>query len=41
MLHELLRLGIIGWRIRITAVDLSPAVLAKAKDGLYGDYALR
>ena len=41
MLHELLRMAIIGWRIRITAADLSPAVLEKAKAGLYGDYALR
>jgi chemotaxis protein methyltransferase CheR len=41
MLHEMLRMSIIGWRIRITANDLSPAMLAKAKSGLYNDHALR
>lgn len=41
MLHEMLRMSIIGWRIRITANDLSPAMLAKAKAGLYNDHALR
>ncbi len=41
MLHEVLGMGIIGWRIRITANDLSPAMLAKCRAGVYGDYALR
>lgn len=41
MLHELLRMSIIGWRIRITANDLSPAMLAKARAGLYNDHSLR
>ena len=41
MLHEMLRMTIIGWRIRITANDLSPAMLAKARLGLYNDHALR
>lgn len=41
MLHEVLGMSIIGWRIRITANDLSPAVLAKARKGVYTDYALR
>ncbi|MEW5774844.1 MAG: protein-glutamate O-methyltransferase CheR [Thermodesulfobacteriota bacterium] len=41
MLHEMLRMSIIGWRIRITANDLSPAMLAKARAGLYNDHALR
>ncbi len=41
MIHEVLGMSIIGWNIRITANDLSPAVLAKAKEGLYTDYALR
>ncbi len=41
MLHEMLRMAIIGWRIRITANDLSPAMLAKARAGLYNDYAIR
>lgn len=41
MLHEMLRMSIISWRIRITANDLSPAMLVKAKAGLYNDHALR
>jgi len=41
MLHEMLRMTIIGWRIRITANDLSPAMLAKARAGLYNEHALR
>lgn len=41
MLHEMLRISIIGWRIRITANDLSPAMLTKARAGLYNDHALR
>jgi chemotaxis protein methyltransferase CheR len=41
MLHEALRMSIIGWKIQITANDLSPDMIAKARSGLYGDYALR
>jgi chemotaxis protein methyltransferase CheR len=41
MLHEMLRMSIIGWRIRITANDLSPAMLVKARAGLYNDHSLR
>lgn len=41
MLHETLRMSIIGWKARITANDLSPDMIAKAKDGLYGEHALR
>jgi len=41
LLHEVLGMAIIGWRIRITANDLSPAMLAKCRSGVYGDYALR
>jgi chemotaxis protein methyltransferase CheR len=41
LLHEVLGMSIIGWRIRITANDLSPAMLAKCRRGVYGDYALR
>ncbi|WP_045223034.1 CheR family methyltransferase [Desulfonatronum thioautotrophicum] len=41
MLHEALRMSIIGWKARITANDLSPDMIAKARDGLYGDHALR
>ncbi|WP_028575534.1 CheR family methyltransferase [Desulfonatronovibrio hydrogenovorans] len=41
MLHEILKLGIIGWKIRITANDISSAMIEKAKQGLYNDYSLR
>lgn len=41
LLHEVLGMSIIGWRIRITANDLSPAMLEKCRRGVYGDYALR
>jgi chemotaxis protein methyltransferase CheR len=41
MLHEILRMSIIGWKIQITANDLSPEMLVKARAGLYNDYALR
>ncbi len=41
MIHELLKLSIIGWRIRITANDISSAMIQKAKDGLYNDHSLR
>jgi len=41
MLHELLKISIIGWRIRITANDISQAVLARAREGLYGEHSLR
>lgn len=41
MINEVLGMSVIGWNIRITANDLSPAMLAKAKDGLYTEYALR
>lgn len=41
MLHEVLGMSIIGWKIRITANDLSPAMLVKAKKGIYGEYAIR
>jgi chemotaxis protein methyltransferase CheR len=41
MLHEALRLSIIGWDIRISANDISRAVLAKASRGIYTAHALR
>lgn len=41
ILHELLRMTIIGWNIRITANDLSPAMITKARVGLYNTHALR
>lgn len=41
MINEVLGMSVIGWNIRITANDLSPAMLAKAREGLYTEYALR
>jgi len=40
-LHEALRMELPRWKISITAVDLSPAMIAKAKEGVYGDYAFK
>lgn len=41
MLHERLRMSIIGWKVQITANDLSPEMIAKARAGLYGEYSMR
>ncbi|MDR1489220.1 MAG: protein-glutamate O-methyltransferase CheR [Desulfovibrio sp.] len=41
ILHEVLKNEIGAWDIRITANDLSEAVLAAARRGMYTDYALR
>jgi chemotaxis protein methyltransferase CheR len=41
ILHEVLRSEIGAWDIRITANDLSEAVLAQAREGIYSEYALR
>ncbi len=41
MLHEILKMSIIGWKINIFANDLSPAMITKAKRGVYNDYSLR
>jgi chemotaxis protein methyltransferase CheR len=41
ILHEVLRSEISTWDIKITANDLSEAVLASARRGLYTDYSLR
>lgn len=41
MLHELLRMELARWRITITAVDLSPAMIARAQKGVYGEYAFK
>ncbi|MGE4299515.1 MAG: protein-glutamate O-methyltransferase CheR [Desulfovibrionaceae bacterium] len=40
-LHEALRMGVMSWKARISASDLSPAVLSKARQGLYGDYSFK
>ncbi len=41
ILHEILKNEISQWDIRITANDLSEAVLNTARLGVYGEYALR
>ena len=41
ILNEVLKNEILTWDIKITANDLSEAVLAAARKGLYSDYALR
>ena len=41
ILHEVLRTELPTWDIRITANDLSEAVLAQAREGVYTDYSLR
>ncbi|WP_243366498.1 CheR family methyltransferase [Fundidesulfovibrio soli] len=41
ILHEVLKSEINSWDIRITANDLSEAVLAAARNGVYNDYTLR
>lgn len=41
ILHEVLRSEIASWDIRITANDLSEAVLAQARDAVYTEYSLR
>ncbi|MCH5278122.1 MAG: chemotaxis protein CheR [Desulfovibrionaceae bacterium] len=41
ILYEVLRQDISNWDIKITANDLSLAVLSSARRGLYNDYAIR
>ncbi len=41
ILHEVLKGEISSWDIKITANDLSEAVLAAARRGVYNEYALR
>lgn len=41
ILHEVLTSEIHAWNIRITANDLSEAVLRSARQGVYSEYALR
>lgn len=41
IIHEVLKSEIASWKIRITANDLSEAVLRSARQGIYSEYALR
>uniref|UniRef100_B8J0K4 protein-glutamate O-methyltransferase n=1 Tax=Desulfovibrio desulfuricans (strain ATCC 27774 / DSM 6949 / MB) TaxID=525146 RepID=B8J0K4_DESDA len=41
ILHEVLKSEIHSWDIKITANDLSEAVLSAARQGIYSEYALR
>ncbi len=41
ILHEVLKTEIAGWDIKITASDLSEAVLAAGRRGIYNEYTLR
>ncbi|MEZ6853319.1 CheR family methyltransferase [Halodesulfovibrio aestuarii] len=41
ILHEVLKTEIASWDIKITASDISTAVLDTARSGIYSDYALR
>lgn len=41
ILSEVLKTELLSWDIKITANDLSEAVLGAARKGLYSDYALR
>lgn len=41
LLHEMLGPEIARWRIRITAVDLSPQVIERARRGVYREYAFK
>ncbi|MCL1985504.1 MAG: protein-glutamate O-methyltransferase CheR [Betaproteobacteria bacterium] len=41
IIHELLRQEVLAWDIKITANDLSEAVLVSARRGIYSEYSLR
>ncbi|MBI4806027.1 MAG: protein-glutamate O-methyltransferase CheR [Desulfovibrio sp.] len=41
IIHELLGLELKRWRVNITGVDLSPPMIAKAKEGVFGDYSFK
>ena len=41
LLHESLKLELPRWKITITAVDLSQAMIKRAQAGIYSDYAFK
>ena len=41
IIHEMLKMQVADWDIRITANDLSERVLQSARQGVYNDYTLR
>lgn len=41
IIHEMLKMQVADWDIRITANDLSERVLESARKGIYNDYTLR
>ncbi len=41
LVYEALGMSVSGWKINILANDLSPAMIAKARKGLYNEYSLR
>jgi chemotaxis protein methyltransferase CheR len=41
LLHESLKMELPRWKINITAVDLSKAMIQRAQKGVYGDYAFK
>lgn len=41
LLHEALKMELARWRVKITAVDLSPPMIERAKKGVYGEYAFK
>lgn len=41
ILHEALKMGVLSWKLNVTARDLSPAMIKKAKQAVYGDYSFK
>ena len=41
ILYETLKMGVLGWKIKVEARDLSPAMIKKAKEAVYGDYSFK
>ena len=41
ILYETLKMGVLGWKIKVEARDLSPAMIKKAKEAVYGEYSFK